>query len=142
MIQRRIRSHPPARISRFPLRAQLASAFFLEQWSIGVGAARRTAQEQDVLRALVREMDEAARARIVRFAVVILTAHPGQARRFVSFLQSEGIPFIDCNRQLGPGRVVAGEGHPNEIVHEEWAECIAAAIDPLIPQTPPRGTKR
>jgi len=77
---------------------------------------------------LFDEMDREARSHGARFAVVFLTGAPDRLHHYGEYLTGRGIALIDCDRPLLPAMVVRGEGHPNRLMHEQWAACIAEAV--------------
>src|SRR5262249_56392514 len=85
-------------------------------------------QAERVTELILDEMDREARSHGARFAVVFLMGAPDRLSHYREYLTGRGIPLIDCDRRLLPAMVVRGEGHPNRLMHEQWADCMAAAL--------------
>jgi hypothetical protein len=128
----RLDEHAPEILPHWPLRAHLASVYFVEQWFVQRAAARRFEQAWPVMERIVVEMDAAARRRGARFAFVALMSRPRPVARMAKLCGDRGIPFVDCNRSMRLDWVVVGEGHPNGAMNTEWANCIGDALPALL----------
>lgn len=123
-----LEEHPPEAAPMWPLRRWLSSAVALEDLEVRRMTADRFAQAERVTEQLLVEMDGEARRHGARFAVVLLTGAADRLQHYREYLASRGIALVDCNRPLLPAMVVRGEGHPNGLLHEEWAACLAEAL--------------
>jgi hypothetical protein len=74
------------------------------------------------------EMNRVAQQHGVRFAVVLLHASRPAAAHYREFLQAHGVDVVDCTFPIRSNMQVAGEGHPNGIANERWAQCMEGFI--------------
>jgi hypothetical protein len=124
--------HAPQPVPHWPLRAWLASSYFLEQQWVRRTSARRGEDAWPVGRHLASAMRDEARRHGSRFVFVFLMSRPGVSRPYRQYLRSAGIDYIDCERAFRPQWRVVNEGHPNGLMNDEWAACLAAALPPLL----------
>jgi len=123
-----LEEHPPTPAPVWPLRSWLSSAAALENLQVRALTAGRFDQAERVTELILDEMDREARSHGARFAVVFLMGAPDRLSHYREYLTGRGITLIDCDRRLLPAMVVRGEGHPNRLMHEQWADCMAAAL--------------
>jgi hypothetical protein len=128
----RLVEHPPELRGDWPLIKSLATVYFLQQRYELYRRSRRMKQVWPVMEAIVAEMDRVARARGSRLVFASLLCRPRPFRRMAKILEARGIPFLDCNRFLRPEWIVQGEGHPNGLMHTEWAQCLVRALPALL----------
>jgi hypothetical protein len=133
-----LEEHPPTPSPVWPLRRWLSSAVALEDLQVRGLTAGRFDQAERVTELLLEEMDREARSHGARFAVVFLTGAADRFHHYREYLTSRGISLIDCDRPLLPTMVVRGEGHPNRLLHEQWAECMAEALHREWPESAAR----
>jgi len=120
--------HPPERYPAWPLRDRLATVAFLEDLYAERAGAARVAEGRKVTERLLLEMRDLCARHGVTFDVVLLQASPGVRRHYAKFLGRNGIPFADCVVPITPQLRVPGEGHPNGVLHRQWAECVDARV--------------
>jgi hypothetical protein len=121
--------HPPLRYPSLPLHDQLASVALIENlWTRWQLRDRTTASPRQLTDRLLVEMADVANRFGVKFSIVILTLEEHVKRARMAFAQQNHIDVIDCNQRLSPTLTVAGEGHPNALAHQRWADCIATAL--------------
>lgn len=123
-----LEEHAPAPSPVWPLRSWLSSAVALEDLQVRTMTAGRFDHAERVTELLLGEMDREARSHGARFAVVFLMGAADRLRHFREYLTWHGISLIDCDRPLLPTMVVRGEGHPNRLMHEQWAACMAEGL--------------
>lgn len=118
----------PERYPEWPLQGHSALVNFLEESYMRRKVPERTAQAQAVTDQLLLEMAELCRRHGVKFGMLLLLADDAMRDHYVRLLREHDVELIDCARPLTPDKKVPGDGHPNELLHAEWADCIAAAL--------------
>ena len=121
--------HPPEGVPLWPLRDRLAIVHLLERVAFRVAVRGRGRQQRRVTELLLDRMNAVVRARGSRFLVVLLHDAQEVAEHYTAYLSGRGIDVLDC-RIPGSwlGLTVPGEGHPNGIANDKWAECLARAL--------------
>jgi len=120
--------HPPERHPAWPLRDRLATVAFLADVASRRAGDARLVQRRRVTEKLILAMRDLCARHGIPFDVVLLQAGPRVRRHYAGFLRRSGIPFADCIVPITPDRRVPGEGHPNAVVHAEWARCVAREV--------------
>lgn len=114
-----------------PLRTRSALITLIEQSIKRFGAARRCKRQREVSLAVVRKLKSEVQGR-ARLLVTGFLRYPSSdsLSQYEKALREEGIEFKWCvHPQVGePDFKVPGDPHPNGIVHEYMAECLAERI--------------
>lgn len=118
---------PPFVLKDWPLESRSALVSFLHSVFLRRQLDGRDGQRIPVTLALLREMDALVRRHGGRFLVAVLWDDP-EAQQYQGFLKGAGMESVDCSYH-GPVRditelFVGVNGHPNEILHAHWAECL------------------
>jgi len=99
---------------------------------------RRTAgrflQRQRATELLLLQMRELVAEHGGRLVVVLLEIDDASRDRYATLFYLRGVEAIDCSLSLEPATRVENEGHPNEIAHAHWADCIEAHAAPRQPK--------
>ena len=125
--------HAPESYPEWPLRDELAVVNFFQQLHMINRTADRAARKTEVTDRLLLEMNDLCAAHGASFAVALLHGFaPARQQECAAFLIGHGIRVIDCNFPLDEETQVAGEGHPNGLMHTRWAERICPAIREML----------
>jgi len=81
----------------------------------------------EITKKLMVELNDLAERNSSSFYVAIL----GEPQQYEPFFEQSGIRTIDCRLVLDENFSVAGEGHPNERAHSEWADRITEFFQTL-----------
>jgi len=120
--------HEPESYTRWPLRQYSALITFLEWRYFELEAGDRGSQQQAVTEQLMLEMQRIAEQHSSRFCVVLLHVSPTGRAHYVDFLERHHIDFVDCAYPITDALHVRGEVHPNGVMNQRYADCIAEKI--------------
>jgi hypothetical protein len=108
----------------WPLETNLSIVGFIRRALIAFDLTGREPLEVAVTSALITEMDALVKANNAKFLVVILDDPNVDVMKF---LKSSDIDYLMCVNPAGkipPSYRVAEVGHPNQLQHKLWANCI------------------
>jgi hypothetical protein len=125
----RLVRHAPEAYPSWPLDRYSALVAALERRFIELVAGGRVPQQRAVTEQLLLEMRRVAEGRGSRFGVVLLHATSASKAHYAAFLQRHGIDFVDCAFPIDATTRVRGDAHPNGLMHERYADCIARKIE-------------
>jgi hypothetical protein len=120
--------HEPASFPDLPFRTDSALVTLLERGWVQMEASERTTERREVTERLMLAMRDLTAREGATFAVVLLTASREAGEHYVQYLPAHGIDLLDCAIQVVPALRVPGEIHPNGILHEMYANCIAESL--------------
>lgn len=126
--------HPRSIENEWPLETKLSIVGFFRRSLIALRLTGREPQEVGVTNALIKEMSVLAKANNTKFLVAILDDPKDGV---TSFLKANNIEYVMCTNPEGKipaSHRVAGVGHPNQLQHQLWANCIGEWIE----HAPPR----
>ena len=96
-------------------------------------------QQYDVTKLLLKEIADLCKSKQVPLLVSIMVipepfwdmkVPDGIAEEYMDFMKENQIDYVDCNIDyFKEGEIIPGDLHPNEKVHEKWAECVGDAIE-------------
>lgn len=130
-----VRASEPATWPRLPLRSTLALVPLLERGLVVWRWREREGMGGPVTRALLLEMAGTARRAGGHLLVAGLSWNPAARDSYTAFLKAARIPVVDCDDPriaTRAWRARGGTGHPNELAHSHWAECIARRLAPML----------
>jgi len=123
--------HLPDGYPQWPLREHSALVNFSQKmyayaWLI---AEKRRWTQAAVTEKLILEMDNLAKRNGAQFAVVTLVMDRGTGKpTYIELFEKKNIPYIDCDYPLTDEFTVPEDGHPNDIMADLYAECMADGI--------------
>lgn len=120
--------HQPEKYLTLPLRNSSALVAFVERVFMKIKTLGREEIKQKAIEKLLLEINEYLKSHKMRFSVVILRADSPQVSHYLEFFNQSKIDAKDCSIDLAPELRVEGEGHPNPIAHQQWADCIAPLV--------------
>ena len=124
--------HPPQAFAVWPLAEWLVTARIAGDGYMRLVTHGREQLGPEATKRLMLEMTRVAREHSTPFAVVFLLAQPGKKEEYVSYFQSNDIPYVDCVEPFGEDDQIPVDGHPNERLNARWAQCIAHALPDLL----------
>ena len=116
--------HPRRIENTWPLETKLSIVGFVRRALLSLRLTGRESQEVAVTNALIAEADDLAKTNKSKFLVAILD-DPKEG--VIKFLKSSNIEYVMCVNPAGKipaSHRVAGVGHPNQLQHQLWANCI------------------
>jgi hypothetical protein len=125
----RLVRHDPEHYPAWPLHEWSALIAVLERWVFERVAADRVPQQRAVTEQLLLEMHRVAERRGSRFGVVLLHVSPQAKAHYETFLAAHDIDVVDCAFPIDETTHVRGDAHPNGVMHERYANCIARKIE-------------
>jgi len=97
-------------------------------------AYNRTLHKRELTEKLLVEMKELCDSYQVPFLMAYLNGNEESKDHYRKFTEDNQTTMIDCYFSLTAERRVRGDGHPNEIHHTSWADCISNDISGQINQ--------
>jgi hypothetical protein len=123
----RLDRQPPYAVPSWPLESRSASSTLLHSSYLRWRLADRETRKEPATKALLVSLDERVRQAGARLLVTVLWHDKGEAGPYLRFMRERGMDALDCTYSgpiTDPARLtVGGKGHPNGMVHEDWARC-------------------
>ena len=136
----RVVRHPPGALPDWPLERLSGLVAALHEAWFRHALRDRNAQVQPVTQRLLWQMQQAADQIGSRLLVMLIYGFD-ELDPYVLDMARRRVDFVDCRYPEDPRQRrlrVGGTGHPNAIVHDYWARCLAARIEGRSPpQRPP-----
>ncbi len=114
----------PVKYQRIPFSKTLATSFMIERTLNNISGYSRSRNAHRVLEMLLLEMQDLCNRNQVPFYVNILHSEEPFVSELTAFLDSNEIATIDCNVPLNESNTFRDDGHPNEVVVDEWTRRI------------------
>lgn len=128
--------HPPTRYPALPFVERSALLTFVaDQYARFTGHGRR-AQSRQVTERLVVEMKDLAEKHGASFLTVMLNGPEETMAYYTERFADHQIKVINCNFPLTNDMRVPGEGHPNDEMNTQWAECIQQELADRLSASP------
>jgi len=123
----RIVEHKADPIDLWPLETRMASVALAHAAFLKISRKRPWQEHHDALRQLLTQMKSITTENKASFLVVNLW---GAMAEDVEWMRGQGVDYIDCQNPevLSAAYRVGGVGHPNGLMHDEWAQCVLRAL--------------
>ena len=116
--------HKPIKYITLPLGKKSALVAKVEKRIMKVRSLFREKKQTEISLAIIEEMNKLSLKNNSKFLLLILEEfHDNRSNAYYSFLKNKNINYIKCLMPQGQKYVVAGDGHPNELSHNEIGEC-------------------
>jgi hypothetical protein len=125
--------YPPKGYPMWPFRDSLSLISLAEDLYVRYRTMARKKAKRMVTERILEQMQKLSTERKAIFMVVFLELTPEQREHYSRFLERTKVYFVDCVQSdiNEPSMKVPGEGHPNGLMNERWAECIAQGLKRL-----------
>jgi hypothetical protein len=129
----------------WPLSRYLRTVAMIEEYKQLIESYRRRQDKRKITEALLVKMNETVRAAGGTFTVIVFDLDPQERKDYRSFLETQKISFIDCDRpELNDRTLRLPDGHPNGKLNEllaKWIEPIPVVPSRVVSvnQPAPRG---
>lgn len=130
---------PPAIYPNWPFKKYLALVTEAEFLYVRLKYKKAYSQQYEVTQLLLKEIAGLCRSKGVPFLISImiipepfwdLKVPEKIGERYMKFMEENRIDYVDCCVDyFKTGEIIPGDLHPNEMVHEKWAECVGNAIE-------------
>jgi len=131
--------HPPLLYPLWPLRRRFGLVSFLQDRTADLTAWGRVGQATAVTEQLVADMNTEVANAGGKLLVAVLYGPRATMQSYERSLSERGIDTADCSSDfpIPESLQIAGEGHPNGLVNERWAACIADNLHRELPELAP-----
>ena len=130
---------PPAIHPNWPLKKYLALINEAEFLYVRIKYKEAYSQQYEVTELLLKELANLCKLNDVPFLISImiipepfwdLKVPDNIGEKYMRFMETNQIDYVDCCVDyFKTGDIIPGDLHPNEKVHERWAECVGNAIE-------------
>jgi len=110
------------RLPKVPFAEKLAIGFVIQRAIHKIKRFGRADAADKVLELLLLEMQRLCKEANIPFYVNVLYSEKPFMLKLVSFFEQNDMAYIDCNVPLNETNIFRNDGHPKEIVNEEWAK--------------------
>jgi len=115
----------PIKYITLPLGRTSALIAKIEKRIMKVRSLFREKKQTEISLAIIDEMNKLSIKKNSKFTLLILEEfYDSRLNEYYTFLKNKNISFIKCPMSNDPKYGVPGDGHPNELSHNEIAECI------------------
>ncbi|MCE7993713.1 MAG: SGNH/GDSL hydrolase family protein [Roseivirga sp.] len=115
----------PVKYLRLPLHKHLASSFLLQRAINNISGYRRIHDTDEVLELLLSEMHDLCSKLDIPFYVNLLHCEKLMLSGLQEFLDQNNIAYIDSRVSLNENNTFRDDGHPKEVVIEEWTKRVS-----------------
>lgn len=124
---------PPEAYPNWPLKRYSALITAAETLYMTLRHGEAVHQQDEVTRLLIQDMANWCKERGILFFVALMYLPSDIESNYKKFLDSTDIPYVDCSEDwvVAPAFATGPGGHPNEAVHDHWAECIGAMVQEM-----------
>lgn len=120
--------HSPEPYGDWPMKRYSALVTLAEHAFYRWRLSDRELYRQKPTMEVIREMKRIAGDNRLIVMMLATIAQPGNRERYIRYFEANGIDYVDCVLPREPRLLVMGRGHPNEIAHRTWANCIASTL--------------
>ena len=122
--ENRLVKNSPVQYINLPFREQSALVAKIEKKIMKMKSVLRDGSKTRITQEILLEMKKISEINKSEFVFVFLETNPRILNLYSNFLKKNNISFINCSYPEKKEYLVENEGHPNEKLHNLWANCI------------------
>lgn len=125
----------PFNLIQVPFSENLATSFMLQRAINKLSEREKMQKSGLVLELLLLEMQKLCEEHEVQFYVNVLYSENSLMSKMRSFFAQNNIEYIDCNIPLNGDNTFKDDGHPKEVIQDEWTKRISQRLvrDSIVP---------